>query len=968
MAQYRSYASPGQFVGGIKVPDKATAKRQEDKEFVQELKQQDKDLSERDATLLAALKRKYEKESAARNLVEKTRREGVAAEKAQREKNAKLEADFAEMKMKADAQVWETMAELIPSIGENIIQAKENRKKYNADQAYAALDSAGMDAEQWREFESITLTSDQFSSGKQGWLVHLRDNRKIEYPQYLDMMNGVGGWGLGTKRGKLVHLSRNFPAWLIANGNKPLDDHGTTLNQALTSTDLTDNKGRSGIVEAEIARYKREVLGDFNPAFIAATVPGLELEFNRLRNQAAKTGLKQSEELGIELDEQAVFGDLNAGAVPRKYASITDSVARDAYFRLVIKHAQTLLKEGKITEEQMGQLFSMPVYTKAKPNTPQSLEKAFPGRYNELMEAITARQKRLNEMYSVQQTEKKYEDNAQLEEKLEYIGSLPLDQQAEAIERELMDPNNPQAVKAGLNTFANNGETIRNDVQIRQLQRLEAAGIPFTREKAEQMNLKGSAARYGAELLKRNLPSAEFEKTAKSSIRNWVNGATGRESEFDSGHDQSEELQRKMLRDYRARRQAYINTGNLGPEAAHQKALEDLHESFKAGIDEENPAPNDHPYKFRPNPENPLAGKFINISGSGYNVEKTPLKSIAKLHDKYGDNLDKVPNTIFTNTDEMSRTWIHSKTVTQKDWNRAIAVSEATGTETDTHVTVMLNQWKANMDQAPPAWLVEAEEAHKQALNLGISKNTLNKIRLPGERLDILKMRAFSDIKSSTYPTYTGDRDNQETGTDVVFNGGLNAPLVLNIPARMGEPEDGYPAVHTESDTGGKSFGHTVSVIVTLPNGNEVDFFIGHLHEPSPLAGFNGIIPAGTRLGGQGMSGSTSGVPVATMHANGRNGYIATPEDLMWIIRNMQGISGGTQQPQQRQIKPKQVVDEVPIQPSGNIDIEDVQAIDPLNTPTQLAQAVNDNEIMQEWLRKVSGMPLPPLLQGGYGK
>ena len=210
MAQYRSYASPGQFVGGIKVPDKATAKRQEDKEFVQELKQQDKDLSERDATLLAALKRKYEKESAARNLVEKTRREGVAAEKAQREKNAKLEADFAEMKMKADAQVWETMAELIPSIGENIIQAKENRKKYNADQAYAALDRAGMDAEQWREFESITLTADQFSSGKQGWLVYLRDTENIKYPQYLDMMNKVGGWGLGKDRAKLVHLSRNF--------------------------------------------------------------------------------------------------------------------------------------------------------------------------------------------------------------------------------------------------------------------------------------------------------------------------------------------------------------------------------------------------------------------------------------------------------------------------------------------------------------------------------------------------------------------------------------------------------------------------------------------------------------------------------------------------------------------------------------------------------------------------------------
>lgn len=50
------------------------------------------------------------------------------------------------------------------------------------------------------------------------------------------------------------------------------------------------------------------------------------------------------------------------------------------------------------------------------------------------------------------------------------------------------------------------------------------------------------------------------------------------------------------------------------------------------------------------------------------------------------------------------------------------------------------------------------------------------------------------------------------------------------------------------------------------------------------------------------------------------------------LIRGL-GRGGNQQQPQQRQIKPKQVVDEVPIQPSGNINIEDVQAIDPLNIP-----------------------------------
>ena len=70
---------------------------------------------------------------------------------------------------------------------------------------------------------------------------------------------------------------------------------------------------------------------------------------------------------------------------------------------------------------------------------------------------------------------------------------------------------------------------------------------------------------------------------------------------------------------------------------------------------------------------------------------------------------------------------------------------------------------------------------------------------------------------------------------------------------------------------------------------------IGHLNAQSPLYGLKGDVPAGTILGAQGMSGSTIGGPVATMHANGRNGYIATPEDLMWIVRSMQGVLGGNQ-------------------------------------------------------------------------
>ena len=53
--QFRSYGSKGNFRGNLKVSDRAAAKRDRDKEFIQELKDQNVALEDRDKTLIAAL-------------------------------------------------------------------------------------------------------------------------------------------------------------------------------------------------------------------------------------------------------------------------------------------------------------------------------------------------------------------------------------------------------------------------------------------------------------------------------------------------------------------------------------------------------------------------------------------------------------------------------------------------------------------------------------------------------------------------------------------------------------------------------------------------------------------------------------------------------------------------------------------------------------------------------------------------
>ncbi len=104
MAEFRSYAQPGQFRQPVKVSNKAKAKRVRDKEMVGELKDQNVALYNRDKEFKQAMMRKLEIEKKSRDAAEKGRRESVEAERKQRVANAKLAADFAEKELKLTMQ------------------------------------------------------------------------------------------------------------------------------------------------------------------------------------------------------------------------------------------------------------------------------------------------------------------------------------------------------------------------------------------------------------------------------------------------------------------------------------------------------------------------------------------------------------------------------------------------------------------------------------------------------------------------------------------------------------------------------------------------------------------------------------------------------------------------------------------------------------------------------------------------
>ncbi len=352
--------------------------------------------------------------------------------------------------------------------------------------------------------------------------------------------------------------------------------------------------------------------------------------------------------------------------------------------------------------------------------------------------------------------------------------------------------------------------------------------------------------------------------------------------------------------------QTYQATKNDRPDA-HKHAMETVTKVLKEGTEGDQASRTGY-LRFVHDGDDPTKGIFSSFHNDGETTSTESIdwgENIAKNGAVALDMRDGVFNYNALNAIK-KRTDINGMVI-----RKAAAVAAATTTEEApvTAIGVILRQMDAN-NVKPPAFLVEANEAQqqliKQSNNPTSLLKTFNNVGLIGEQ-KYLQAQAQTSLGVAVTPTYTGDRDGRQTGTDFRLPGGQGAEIKLPFDVTIVQSQDGFPTTNIDGTTdrrgaSGSGFGHNVGgLLVTLPNGRQVELMLGHLNGVSPLAGLpiGTLVPAGTLIGSQGASGRSvipSGLPWdhITAHADGVNGYKATPEDLMWIVNNLFNYSRGT--------------------------------------------------------------------------
>ena len=393
MAEFRSYAQPGQFRQPVKVPNKAKAKRVRDKEMVGELKDQNVALYNRDQEFKQAMIRKLELEKKSRDAAEQGRRESVEAERKQRVANANLAANFAEQEAKANNATWQALAELVPSIAGDIKTAVDKRKEFDAEQADNALEKSGLTPDEKKEAFQRILTQDEYASGTQAWLVKLRETGGINWHQYNAMMKRSGGYGLGFQRWDVRQKAGSFHTWMSVNSGKGFGENGLTINDILTSTELANNSERGVLLQEIFSAFRSESgLSDYNKSFRDEVLKGtLQQEFNSLTNIANKTMLKQSEINGTDEDQKTLKANTQGRALQQLYDSSVQKDSHNAHFKLKVdaRHFADLVSKGIISDQEDIDYFLNLQVTNGK--KVGKLRDMFPGLANPILDAQTDR-------------------------------------------------------------------------------------------------------------------------------------------------------------------------------------------------------------------------------------------------------------------------------------------------------------------------------------------------------------------------------------------------------------------------------------------------------------------------------------------------------------------------------------------------------------------------------------------------
>ena len=361
MAEFRSYAQPGQFRQPVKVSNKAKAKRVRDKEMVGELKDQNVALYNRDQEFKQAMMRKLDVEKKSRDAAEKGRRESVEAERKQRVANAKLAADFAEKEAKANNATWQALAELVPSIGESLKTVADKRYEFDATEAYNALEKSGSTPQEIRSALDLKLTNDEYAVSNHFTILKMRE-AGISSSQYNRLVKDTGAYGAAFDQWEVFRAGAGWNDYLNSHMDKKYDGKNT-LRDMLTSTalDVTDRRAYGELVD----KHYKEVsnLINYEPTFIKGVLQGKhENQLNDFYSKLAEKQEEQASNAAYTKDKQNLIVKVQTNELQEHIKHLNNTHGTQAsyfYFKKQLPYILEGIEEGSLGEAYHQQLLSL---------------------------------------------------------------------------------------------------------------------------------------------------------------------------------------------------------------------------------------------------------------------------------------------------------------------------------------------------------------------------------------------------------------------------------------------------------------------------------------------------------------------------------------------------------------------------------------------------------------------------------
>lgn len=753
---FTSYAREGQLGRTIKTPDKATAKRKRDKEMITGMEKLKKRNLKVEQGFMKAMEAKLKKEAKQA----KEMRDLEVKQKRQ-ESNARLarwkeEADRAEYQAKNAGQaakaVSKLLGDLAPVATKIATKMQEDREIAQSNEMKSILRQTGRTTTEINTLRQNILTEQEYNSEKSGIIKQMRDERNITYEQYNILMQKGGVYGRTFQMAHIVDKS-DVNTYITANHDTTIGNSEYTWSDVLHGT--LPGPERAALFQQGQAQFYSEAFGE-DDASLVEEVAGARLrsQWNSLSASMRRTADVQARDTAKANDVAELKGKLNSytgqdglpvNNIGRAFAlNFNTNLQGDKKLAINTLRNDTtnfveLIKTRQIDQVDIDALMA----SKVGPNGKSFLEQR-PAEADQILDAWEEHQRGLNTKRNSALQTRRLDQIEESNAAIDGVLNLPVEEQQDAIDQLLQDKQTPPHVLQALEKLDNTLEASdrsRNKAAVEAIEDQRGRdNLPPTREMLDQVGITGEDRRRYLKEIKDFESEGEKERdaAAKGSFDVQAKDHYGTDYNYEKGNKNQKEVVRQMMLDYRRRKNAYRNT--LSKEDAHQKAMSEVSESFKEGIDKDNPTGH---YKYTIDEKDPSKTGFVNF-GSDQSAPVKPSQ-LAKQYRALGENVVNVPESIFS-IGEMSR-WIKPHNIQQHEINRADEIAGLTSAR-DTATHVMIKQMEA-ANVPVPVWMADKGKAQTELIQKNYNnRKVIRQQALIGIDPEVLRTAANVNMQS----------------------------------------------------------------------------------------------------------------------------------------------------------------------------------------------------------------------------